>query len=131
MRANNRPALTSPTLPPDLLEPHPGVLVISEEAEMNLLDAHLSLDAIAWMLETAASANIKLRNAGQEQFLIELPPESLAGLLRTIHAKIEPHTNNPPLSRLRAARPDLFAALEARHAAAQGSTRATTTELEV
>ena len=114
---------TRATLPPDLLEPNAGVLVISDKAEMNLRDAHLALDALSWMLETAVSANANLRNAGQEQFLIEFPPESLAALLRTIHAKIEPHTNNPPLSCLRADRADLFAAQEARATA--------TTELEV
>lgn len=95
-------------VPPSFLDPHTSLLVISQEAEHDLGNACEALDAIAWMLDGLDNANVKLRNAGQCTQTVDLPPESLAALLRLVMDKIKPHTENPLLSAVKSVRPDLF-----------------------
>lgn len=95
-------------VPPSFLDPHAQLLVISQDAEHDLGNACEALDAIAWMLDGLDSANAKLKQAGQCMQTVDLPPESLAALLRLVMDKIRPHTDNPSLGTVCQVRPDLF-----------------------
>lgn len=95
-------------VPPSFLDPHTSLLVISQDAEHDLGNACMALDAITWMLDGLDNANAKLKNAGQCVQTVDVMPEDLAALLRIVREKIKPHTDNPMLSTVQAVRPDLF-----------------------
>lgn len=90
------------------LNPNAGFVVIPETTESALDDANLALEGLSCMLESMASQNVKLRNAGQGTQYVELPPDCLSALLRMVSEKIAICRNNPTLSALRDIRPDLF-----------------------
>lgn len=96
------------SVPPSFLDPHTSLLVISQDAEHDLGNACMALDAITWMLDGLDNANVGLRQSGKCMQNVDLPPESLAALLRLVMDKIKPHTDNPMLSTVQAVRPDLF-----------------------
>lgn len=97
------------SVPPSFLDPHTSLLVISQDAEHDLGNACDALDAIAWMLDGLANANVGLRQSGKCMQNVDLPPESLAALMRLVMDKIKPHTDNPMLETVCKVRPDLFA----------------------
>ena len=97
------------SVPPSFLDPHTSLLVISQDAEHDLGDACMALDAITWMLDGLDNANAKLKNAGQCVQTVDVMPEDLAALLRIVREKIKPHTDNPMLETVCKVRPDLFA----------------------
>lgn len=90
------------------LDPNAGFVVMPETTESALDDATLVLDGLSCMLESMASQNVKLRQAGQGTQYVELPPDCLGALLRMVSEKIASCRNNPTLSALRDVRPDLF-----------------------
>lgn len=90
------------------LDPNAGFVVMPEATESALNDANLALEGLSVMLESMASQNVKLRNAGQCTQYVELPPDCLGALLRMVSEKIAICCNNPTLSAMRYVRPDLF-----------------------
>lgn len=90
-----------------LLSPHASFLVISEDRENELSEVNLALDGLAWILESHASHAALPSQIGQ-QALIEVPPECMAAMLRIFRDRIDAACHNPPLSKLRRLRPDLF-----------------------
>lgn len=93
---------------PRFLDPDTSFVVMPEDTESALHDAHLAIDGLAWVFQSVAEANCKLRNAGANTMLLELPPEGLAALMRMVAEQIKPATNNPSLGTVRDVRPDLF-----------------------
>lgn len=93
---------------PRFLEPHVSLVVMTEDTENALSDAHLALDGLAWMLEGATNMNAALRGAGKSTQLIEVPPDSLAALMRLIGERVKAATENPTLGAIQHLRPDLF-----------------------
>lgn len=97
---------------PMFLDPNVSLVVIPQDTENELSQAHLALDGIAWMLEGAADMNAALRGAGKDHQFIQVPPDSLAALIRLIGDRIKPATENPGLGTIQRVRPDLFKAGE-------------------
>lgn len=95
-------------LDPRFLDPHVSLVVMPEETELALDDAKLALEGLSCMLESLASANVKLRKADQNTQYVELPPDCLGALLRMVTEKIAAACDNPTLKTLRHVRPDLF-----------------------
>ena len=91
------------------LDPKASLVVMTENTENELSDAHDALDGIAWLCQSAAEMNAALRFSGESTKLIEIPPECLAALLRVVCTKIKPATGSPTLGAVRHVRPDLFA----------------------
>lgn len=85
------------------LEPDASLVVMPQDVESALSDAHLALDGIASILEGAATPA-----ADKSTRLIEVSPASLAALIRLINQQIKPATENPTLGAVRHLRPDLF-----------------------
>jgi len=90
------------------LDPNAGFVVMPEATESALDDANLALEGLSHMLESMASQNVKLRQAGKGTQYVELPPDCLGAILRMVSEKIAICRNNPTLSALRHVRPDLF-----------------------
>ena len=90
------------------LDPNVSLVVMPENFQNALSDAHLALDGIAWMLEGAVNMNAALSRAGESTKVIEIPPDSLAALMRLIGDRIKAATNNPSLKAVQHVRPDLF-----------------------
>lgn len=90
------------------LDPNASLVVMTEDTENELSDAHDALDGIAWLCQSAAEMNAALRGAGKSTKFIEIPPDCLAALLRVVCTKIKPATGNPTLGAMRVVRPDLF-----------------------
>lgn len=83
-------------------------MVIPESTEAAIDDANLALEALSCMLDSMASLNVKLHQAGQSTAFVELPPDCLSAVLRMVSEKIAVCRNNPSLNALRRVRPDLF-----------------------
>lgn len=90
------------------LDPDASLVVMCESTEHDLDDVRLSLDGLACLLESAAAANTKLRQHGQPCQYVELPPDSLAALMRVLCDRLKGTTNNPTLGAVQHIRPDLF-----------------------
>ena len=90
------------------LSPNVSLVVMPEDTESALSDAHLAIDGLAWVFQSLADANCKLRGAGASTMLLELPPEGLAALMRMVADQIKPALNNPTLGAVQSLRPDLF-----------------------
>lgn len=95
---------------PAFLNPDTSFVVMPEEVANDIDDVRLSLDCLAWMLEDGSNMALKLRKAGQNGELLEVPHESLAALVRVIASKLPPGPNAASLKALRLVRPDLFQA---------------------
>lgn len=93
---------------PRFLSPNVSLVVMPEDTENALSDAHLAIDGLAWLFQSLAEANCKLHGAGANTMLLELPPEGLAALMRMVAEQIKPALNNPTLSAAQSLRPDLF-----------------------
>ncbi|MBK6567962.1 hypothetical protein [Candidatus Aalborgicola defluviihabitans] len=96
------------SIDPSFLEPHVSLVVMREETELALHDAYLALDGLTWIFDAVNSSNVKLRNAGVGNQLLEIPAEGLAALIRIVCEQIKPATNNPTLNKVQRLRPDLF-----------------------
>lgn len=90
------------------LEPHASLVVMHQDVENSLNDAHRALDGLACIMESAANMNAALRGAGSATQLLEIPPDSFAALIRIVCERIEPAVNNPTLGAVKRLRPDLF-----------------------
>lgn len=95
-------------VPPSFLDPSTRLLVISQDAERELVDACQALDAVAGILDSLDNANASLAYAGQCAQTVDISPESLSSLLRLVADKIKPHTDNPLLETVSHIRPDIF-----------------------
>lgn len=97
-----------PPLDPSYHDPNVSLVVMREDVENQLDTARLALDGLVWICDAAANMNVKATNAGHCMQMIDIPPESLAALLRLVATQIEPAVNNPSLCRVLSERPDLF-----------------------
>ena len=104
----NASITTKKAIPPAFSDPRPSLVVMPEDTENDLSQTHLALEGLAWILEGAADMNAALLGAGKSGKLIEIPPDCLAALMRTMSERIKPATANPTLSAVHKLRPDLF-----------------------
>lgn len=104
----NHSPVTPADLDPRFLNPSESLLVICESTELHIDEVRLALEGLAWLGECAANANAKLATTAQwsPQFM-ELPPDCFAALMRMMSEKVGMAGNNPSLSSVLAARPDL------------------------
>lgn len=93
---------------PRYLDADASFVVMTESVELELSEARLALDALSWMLEGMATQNAALKAAEKNTVFLEVPPDSMAALLRLVGEKIRPAINNPTLSSIQRIRPDLF-----------------------
>ncbi|MFM9881182.1 MAG: hypothetical protein ACKVOO_12330 [Burkholderiaceae bacterium] len=93
---------------PRYLEADASFVVMTESAELDLSEAHLALDALSWICEGMVSQNIALKAAERGTTFLQVPPDSMAALLRIVGEKIKPAINSPTLGAMQCVRPDLF-----------------------
>lgn len=92
------------SIDPRFLEPHASLVVMHQDVENELDQARLALDGLACLMESAANMNAGCDHA---RFL-EVPPASMAALMRVVCDRIKGATSNPPLEAVKYLRPDLF-----------------------
>ena len=86
------------------LDPSASFVVMHQDVENELDQARLALDGLASIIECAAEMNIGAKHIKQ----LEVPPESLAALLRMLCNKVKSASCNPTLTAVQSLRPDLF-----------------------
>ena len=96
------------SIDPRFLDPDVSLVVMHQDTENALDEARLALDGLACIMESAASMNAALRCAGKSIQLLEIPPDSMAALIRVLSEKIKPATSNPTIGAVQSLRPDLF-----------------------
>lgn len=89
---------------PRFLNPHVSLVVMHQDVENELDQARLALDGLACIMESAANMNAGCDHAR----LLEVPPDSLAALMRVLSDRIKSATSNPTLEAVKDLRPDLF-----------------------
>lgn len=95
---------------PVYLSPRTEFVVMPLEVDLEIQDARLALDALAWIFQDGADMNVALNNAGSGTRLLQVPQESMAALMRTLSEKLKPAHDLPCLQKMRNVRPDLFKA---------------------
>lgn len=94
---------------PKFLDQNASFLVLPESDELAISDVRLSLEGLAAMMDQADSLNAKIRRAGgNPDYGVDIPPDSMAALLRILSEKLASAKDLPSLGMVQAVRPDLF-----------------------
>jgi hypothetical protein len=94
-------------VPPEFLNKSTGLLVISEDAELAVSQTKLALEAVAHILEDAASLEAIKRNQGHNGQFLAVPYECMAALMRVLSEPLRKAEANCTVSLLADVRPDL------------------------
>lgn len=96
-----------PPLADIYLSPDTGLLALTEDHDNLISDVRQSLDALAWLGEELAGANVRRSAEGAGALPFQVPPEGFAALMRILAERLERASGSPPIRQVLAARPDL------------------------